>query len=58
MIATLATKAVADGMRVLIVTGDRDAFQLVNDDITVLYLRRGISEMDRFTPEAVSRSTG
>ena len=58
VIATLATKAVADGMRVLIVTGDRDAFQLVNDDITVLYTRRGISEMDRFTPEAVFAKYG
>jgi len=58
VIATLATKAVADGMRVLIVTGDRDAFQLVNDDITVLYLRRGVSEMGRFTPEAVFEKYG
>ncbi|HET7012624.1 MAG TPA: DNA polymerase I [Streptosporangiaceae bacterium] len=53
VIATLATKAAADGMRVLIVTGDRDAYQLVNDDITVLYLVRGVSEMGRFTPQAV-----
>jgi DNA polymerase I len=58
VIATLATQAAADGMRVLIVTGDRDAFQLVNDDITVLYTRRGISEMDRFTPEAVFAKYG
>jgi DNA polymerase-1 len=58
VIATLATKAVADGMRVLIVTGDRDAFQLVNDDITVLYTVRGISEMNRFTPEAVFAKYG
>jgi DNA polymerase-1 len=58
VIATLATKAVADGMRVLIVTGDRDAFQLVNDDITVLYLRRGVSDMGRFTPEAVIEKYG
>ncbi|HXS66415.1 MAG TPA: DNA polymerase I [Streptosporangiaceae bacterium] len=58
VIATLATKAVADGMRVLIVTGDRDAFQLVNDDVTVLYLRRGVSEMGRFTPEAVFEKYG
>ncbi len=55
VIATLATQAAADGMQVLIVTGDRDAFQLVNDDITVLYTMRGISEMARYTPEAVER---
>ncbi|MFI6812872.1 DNA polymerase I [Nonomuraea sp. NPDC050328] len=53
LIATLATRAAAEGMDVLIVTGDRDALQLVNADITVLMTRRGISDMTRFTPEAV-----
>jgi DNA polymerase I len=58
IIATLATQAAADGMGVLIVTGDRDALQLVTDDVTVLYTRRGISEMTRFTPEAVTEKYG
>jgi DNA polymerase-1 len=40
-------------MDVLIVTGDRDALQLVNDKVTVLMTRRGISDMSRFTPAAV-----
>ena len=40
-------------MDVLIVTGDRDALQLVDDRVTVLMTRRGISDMTRFTPEAV-----
>ncbi|MDF5755960.1 DNA polymerase I [Spongiactinospora sp. TRM90649] len=53
LIATLATKAADEGMNVLIVTGDRDALQLVNERITVLMTRRGISDMTRFTPEAV-----
>src|SRR5215467_14287182 len=53
LIATLATQAAADGMSVLVVTGDRDTFQLVSDDVTVLYTMRGISEMARYTPEAV-----
>src|ERR1700712_84533 len=51
VIATLATAAAAADMSVLIVTGDRDALQLVTDDITVLMTRRGISDMTRFTPE-------
>src|SRR5512135_103070 len=51
VIATLATRAEAEGMDVLIVTGDRDALQLVDDRVTVLMTRRGISEMTRFTPE-------
>jgi DNA polymerase-1 len=58
VIATLATQAANDGMRVLIVTGDRDTYQLVTDDVTVLYTVRGISEMARYTPEAVMAKYG
>jgi DNA polymerase-1 len=58
IIATLTTLAVADGMSVLIVTGDRDALQLVSDDVTVLMTRRGISDMTRFTPAAVTEKYG
>ena len=58
IIATLATQGAADGMDVLIVTGDRDAYQLVTDDVTVLYTRRGISEMARMTPAAVQEKYG
>ncbi|MFB9628168.1 DNA polymerase I [Nonomuraea helvata] len=58
LIATLATRAAEQGMNVLIVTGDRDALQLVNEHITVLMTRRGISDMTRFTPEAVMEKYG
>jgi DNA polymerase I len=58
VIATLTTQATGGGMNVLIVTGDRDALQLVSDDVTVLMTRRGISEMTRFTPEAVTEKYG
>ncbi|WP_229564976.1 MULTISPECIES: DNA polymerase I [Rhodococcus] len=58
IIATLATQAHAQGFRVLVVTGDRDALQLVNGDITVLYPRRGVSDLTRFTPEAVEEKYG
>ncbi len=58
VIATLATRAAADDMDVLIVTGDRDAFQLVSDRITVLYNSRGVSDMRRMTPEAVQDKYG
>jgi DNA polymerase I len=58
VIATLATEATADDMSVLVVTGDRDALQLVSNDVTVLMTRRGISEMTRFTPEAVTEKYG
>ncbi|MHA6759188.1 DNA polymerase I [Streptacidiphilus sp. PAMC 29251] len=53
IIATLATRAAADGYEVLILTGDRDALQLVTEDVTVLYPTKGVSEMTRYTPEKV-----
>ncbi len=58
VIATLATQAEAEGMDVLIVTGDRDAIQLVDDKITVLMTRKGISDMTRFTPAEVEAKYG
>ena len=53
IIATLTTEACNHGMQVLICTGDRDALQLVNSDVTVLYPKKGVSELTRFTPEEV-----
>jgi len=58
LIATLTTQAVADGFKVAICTGDRDALQLVNDSVTVLYPVKGVSEMARFTPELVLEKYG
>ncbi len=58
VIATLTTQATADGMDVLICTGDRDALQLVDDHVTVLYPRRGVSDLTRFTPAAVQEKYG
>ncbi len=53
VIGTLATQAEAAGFDVLICTGDRDAFQLVSDNVTVLYPRKGVSDLGRMTPKAV-----
>jgi len=59
ILATLATKGADAGMRVLVVSGDRDTFQLVNSDVTVLYpAARGVSELKRYTPEAVQERYG
>lgn len=58
LIATLTTQATADGYSVLILTGDRDAFQLVNDQVTVIYPTRGVSTVSRMDPEAVHTKTG
>ncbi|BDT95451.1 DNA polymerase [Nocardia sputorum] len=58
IIATLTTQATAAGFRVLIVTGDRDSIQLVDENVTVLYPRKGVSDLTRFTPEEVMAKYG
>jgi len=58
IIATLATQAEQAGFDVLIVTGDRDVLQLVDEHTTALMTRRGITEMTRFTPEEVTAKYG
>ncbi|TLH60284.1 DNA polymerase I [Mycolicibacterium aubagnense] len=58
LIATLATQAQAADFRVLVVTGDRDSLQLVSDDVTVLYPKKGVSDLHRFTPDAVVEKYG
>ena len=58
IIATLATTAQPLGFETLIVTGDRDALQLVNNTTTVLYPMKGVSVIHRFTPQAVQDKYG
>ncbi|UNX56367.1 DNA polymerase I [Georgenia sp. TF02-10] len=58
IIATLATQATAAGMDVLICSGDRDTFQLVDEATTVLYPIRGVSTLTRMTPDAVAEKYG
>ncbi len=58
VIATLATQAETAGYAVLVLSGDRDAFQLVSDNVTVLYPRRGVSDLSRMTPAAVEERYG
>ena len=53
IIATLARQGEAQGLKVLICTGDRDTLQLVTDDVTVLYPRKGVSDLVRMTPATV-----
>lgn len=58
IIATLSVQATEAGLESLIVTGDRDAFQLVNDKVTILYPVRGVSELARMDPAAVEAKYG
>ncbi|MDH4017055.1 MAG: DNA polymerase I, partial [Actinomycetota bacterium] len=58
IIATLAREAGEEDFETLIISGDRDAFQLINDDTTVLYPKKGVSDLARMTPEAVLAKYG
>ena len=58
VIATVVTRAEPEGFDVLVCTGDRDALQLVTERVTVLYPRKGVSELTRFTPQAVAEKYG
>ena len=53
ILATLSTQASKEDVDVIICSGDRDTFQLVTEKITVLYPKRGVSDLARMTPEAV-----
>ncbi|MDR1791244.1 MAG: DNA polymerase I [Propionibacteriaceae bacterium] len=55
IIATLATQGEKAGLKVLVVTGDRDTLQLVDESVTVLYPIRGVTELARLDPEAVEK---
>jgi len=58
LLATISKQAVSEGFDVFICTGDRDSFQLVTDAITVLYPKKGVSELARMTPDAVQEKYG
>ena len=58
VLATLARMAEEAGVEARIASGDKDAFQLVRPGVTVLYPRRGMTDLDRMTPEAVEEKYG
>src|SRR5437588_300658 len=59
VIATLATEAAADGDEVIVVTGDRDEYQLVQDPyVKVLYNRRGVSDYALYDEAGIKERTG
>ncbi|UCR89745.1 DNA polymerase I [Mycetocola spongiae] len=59
ILATLSVQGTEAGYRVLVVSGDRDAIQLVNDNVTLLYpSRQGVSDLTRYDPAKVQERYG
>ena len=58
VIATLATRADEAGIRTCVVSTDRDAFQLVSDNVVLMMTPRGVQEVNVYTPERVEARLG
>ncbi|WP_349827941.1 DNA polymerase I [Brevibacterium litoralis] len=58
VLATLAARGAEAGLDTYVVTGDKDSFQLSREGVTILYPKRGLSDLTRMTPEAVEEKYG
>jgi len=58
VIATLATRADEAGIKTCVVSTDRDAFQLVSDNVTLMMTPRGVQDVNVYTPERVEARYG
>jgi DNA polymerase I len=58
VIATLATRADEAGIKTTVVSTDRDAFQLVSDNVSLMMTPRGVADVHVYTPERVEARYG
>jgi DNA polymerase I len=58
VIATLATRADEAGIKTTVVSTDRDAFQLVTDNVALMMTPRGVSDVNVYTPDRVEARYG
>jgi DNA polymerase-1 len=58
VIATLATRADEQGIRTVVVSTDRDAFQLVTDSVVLMMTPRGVADVNVYTPDRVEARYG
>jgi DNA polymerase-1 len=58
VIATLATRADEAGIRTCVVSTDRDAFQLVSDNVVLMMTPRGVADVNVYTPDRVEARYG
>lgn len=54
IIGTLSKAADEAGMQTIIVTGDRDLTQLATDNVTIYYTKKGVTDVDHYTPEFIA----
>ncbi|TMV48328.1 DNA polymerase I [Paenibacillus mesophilus] len=58
IIGTMTRLADERGLQVIVVSGDKDMLQLASEHVTIALTRKGVSEVDRYTPEAISEKYG
>jgi len=58
LLGTLAVKLEKDGYKVLLLTGDKDAWQLITENVNVVAFKKGVSETVVYTPESLVEITG
>ncbi|QLK85948.1 DNA polymerase I [Staphylococcus sp. 17KM0847] len=54
IIGTLSRQADEQGMQTIIITGDRDLTQLASDHVTIYYTKKGVTEVDHYTPQFIA----
>ncbi|WP_181273495.1 DNA polymerase I [Brevibacterium oceani] len=57
-LATMSRLGTEAGAEVEVMSGDKDSFQLATDTVTILYPKRGVSDLNRMTPEAIEEKYG
>lgn len=58
LLATLARRAAGEGFDTLIASGDKDSFQLADESITIMYPKRGFTDLQHMTPQAIEDKYG
>lgn len=54
IIGTLSKEAEQQNMETIIITGDRDLTQLASDNVTIYFTKKGITEVDHYTPQFIA----
>lgn len=54
IIGTLSREADQAGMQTIIITGDRDLTQLATDQVTIYYTKKGVTDVDHYTPQFIA----
>lgn len=58
IIGTLAKQAAGQGIEVIVVSGDKDLTQLATEDVTVYITRKGITDIEKYTPAHIEEKYG